>query len=105
MKYGKPDEIQEVFDDPSAPPYEIWFYNKLVSTGQNNVRFVFYNPDLIENGHRLLHSTARGEWNNPKWEVMLYSNASNEIQGGNPVDATRMQDNWGRQARRLYNDF
>ncbi len=105
LKYGKPDEIQEVFDDPSAPPYEIWFYNKLVSTGQNNVRFVFYNPDLIENGHRLLHSTARGEWNNPKWEVMLYSNASNEIQGGNPVDATRMQDNWGRQARRLYNDF
>lgn len=105
LKYGKPDDIRAVIDEPSAPPYEIWFYNKLTRTNQNNVRFIFYNPSLIENGHVLLHSTARGEWNNPKWEVMLYSNSSNEIQGGNPVDGNTMQDNFGRQARRLYNDF
>jgi len=105
LKYGKPDDIREVFDEPSAPPYEIWFYNTLVSTGQNNVRFVFYNPSLVENGHILLHSTARGEWNNPKWEVMLYSNSNSQIQGGNPVDGNRTQDNFGKQARRLYDDF
>lgn len=105
LKYGKPDDIRAVVDEPSAPPYEIWFYNKLTRTNQNNVKFIFYNPSLIENGHVLLHSTARGEWNNPKWEVMLYSNSGNEIQGGNPVDANTMQDNFGRQARRLYNDF
>lgn len=105
LKYGKPDDIRAVVDEPSAPPYEIWFYNKLTRTNQNNVKFIFYNPSLIENGHVLLHSTARGEWNNPKWEVMLYSNSGDEIQGGNPVDGNTMQDNFGRQARRLYNDF
>jgi len=105
LKYGKPDDIREMVDEPSAPPYEIWFYNKITRTNQNNVKFIFYNPSLIENGHQLLHSTARGEWNNPKWEVMLYSNSGNEVMGGNSIDATGMQDNFGRQARRLYNDF
>lgn len=105
LKYGKPDDIQSVNDDPSAPPYEIWFYNKLIQTNQSNVKFVFYNPSLAENGHVLLHSTARGEWNNPKWEVMLYRNASNEQEGDNYIDATRMQDNWNRHARRFYDDF
>lgn len=105
LKYGKPDDIQIVNDDPSAPPYEIWFYNKLIQTNQTNVKFVFYNPSLIDNGHVLLHSTARGEWNNPKWEVQLYRHAPNEIQGDNYIDATRMQDNWNRHARRFYDDF
>lgn len=105
MKYGKPDDIQAIVDDPTAPPYEIWFYNKLISTNQSNVKFVFYNPSLIENGHTLLHSTARGEWNNPKWEVMLYKNSPNQIQGDNFIDGSQMQDNWGRNARRYFDDY
>jgi GWxTD domain-containing protein len=105
LKYGKPDDIREVEDEPSAPPYEIWFYNKIIATNQNNVRFVFYNPSLIKNGHILLHSTARGEWNNPKWEAVLYSKSNSDIQGGNPVDGNEVRDNFGHQARRLYNDF
>ena len=105
LKYGKPDDIREVEDEPSAPPYEIWFYNKIIATNQNNVRFVFYNPSLIKNGHILLHSTARGEWNNPKWEAVLYSKSNSDIQGGNPVDGNQVRDNFGHQARRLYNDF
>jgi GWxTD domain-containing protein len=105
LKYGKPDDIQTVNDDPTAPPYEIWFYNKLVQTNQSNVKFIFYNPSLASNGHVLLHSTARGEWNNPKWEVMLYRNAPDEMEGDNYLDGTRMRDNWNRNARRFYDDF
>ncbi len=105
LKYGKPDDIQTVNDDPTAPPYEIWFYNKLVQTNQSNVKFIFYNPSLAENGHVLLHSTARGEWNNPKWEVMLYRNAPDELEGDNYIDGNRMKDNWNRNARRFYDDF
>jgi GWxTD domain-containing protein len=105
MKYGKPDDIQAIIDDPTAPPYEIWFYNKLVTTNQSNVKFIFYNPTLIENGHTLLHSTARGEWNNPKWEVMLYSNSPNQREGDNFIDGNQMQDNWGRNARRYFDDY
>jgi GWxTD domain-containing protein len=105
LKYGKPDDIQAVNDDPSAPPYEIWFYNRLVQTNQSNVKFVFYNPSLASNGHVLLHSTARGEWNNPKWEVMLYRYVPDQMEGDNQMDGTRMQDNWNRNARRYYDDF
>jgi GWxTD domain-containing protein len=105
LKYGKPDDMQIVNDDPTAPPYEIWLYNKLMTTNQSNVKFIFYNPTLVHNGHVLLHSTARGEWNNPKWETMLYKNAPNERQGDNYMDGNRMQDNWNRHARRFFDDF
>jgi GWxTD domain-containing protein len=105
LKYGKPDDIQAINDDPSAPPYEIWFYNSLVQTNQSNVKFVFYNPSLASNGHVLLHSTARGEWNNPKWEVMLYRYVPDQMEGDNYMDGNRMQDNWNRHARRYYDDF
>ncbi|MFZ1677404.1 MAG: GWxTD domain-containing protein, partial [Saprospiraceae bacterium] len=58
LKYGKPDDVITVEDEPSAPPYEIWFYTSFPSTHQNNVRFLFYNPSLSRNGFTLLHSTA-----------------------------------------------
>ena len=28
MKYGKPNDMVSVDNDPSAPPYEIWVYNE-----------------------------------------------------------------------------
>ncbi len=105
MKYGVPSDIASVEDEQSAPPYEIWFYNQFPQTAQNNVKFVFYNPGLSTNGFVLLHSTARGEINNPRWEVDLYSNAPNDLQGSNYIDGTRVQDNIGRQARRIFDSF
>ncbi len=105
MKYGAPNDIVTVEDEPSAPPYEIWFYYAFPSTNQNNVKFLFYNPSLATNGHRLLHSTARGELNNPRWEVELYRNAPNEIDGGDYIEGTRMQRNINRQARRLFESY
>lgn len=103
MKYGQPDDMISVEDDPTAPPYEIWTYNDFKATNQTNVKFIFYNPTLINNGHRLLHSTARGEVNNPRWKVELYKNAPNDI-NGNSIDATEVKDNWNRNASRLFND-
>jgi GWxTD domain-containing protein len=104
LKYGRPDDLTAVENDPSAPPYEIWTYYQFPRTRQQNVKFVFWNPSLAGNGHQLLHSSARGERNNPRWQVDLYSRqAPNELDG-NPVDANSMQDNWGRNAPRIYND-
>ena len=104
MKYGVPSDVVTVEDEQSAPPYEIWFYNQFPQTNQNNVKFLFYNPNLTTNGYKLLHSTARGQINNPQWEVELYRNAPNDVQG-NPIDATQMQSNIGRHARRLFESF
>ncbi|RMD73925.1 MAG: GWxTD domain-containing protein, partial [Bacteroidetes bacterium] len=105
IKYGAPDDIVTVEDDPDAPPYEIWSYNYLPRTGQTNVKFLFYNPSLAGGDFRLLHSTARGEINNPRWEVELYRNSPTEIEGTNYLDGTVMQDKMGRRARRLMKDF
>lgn len=105
MKYGQPDDIVREENDPSAPPYEIWSYNFVELTRQPNVRFIFYNPSLAGGDFRLLHSTVRGELYNPQWEVELYRDAPNEIDGTNFIDGTEMQDNFGRQARRRLRDF
>ncbi|MBK8490310.1 MAG: GWxTD domain-containing protein [Saprospirales bacterium] len=102
LKYGRPDDMLKEDNDPAAPPYEIWVYNSFPVTNQTNVRFIFYNPSLAPNDFQLLHSTARGELNNPQWEIQLYRNSPTQIQGDDPFSATEMQDNFGRQARKRF---
>jgi GWxTD domain-containing protein len=104
MKYGRPDDMITVEDEPSAPPYEIWIYYDFPATKQSNVKFIFYNPSLVANGHTLLHSTARGEVNNPKWQIELYRDAPNDFQGDNSFDATEIGNGINRNAVRLFND-
>lgn len=107
MKYGAPSDYVTVETDPFAPPYEIWFFNQFPQTGQNNVKFVFYNPSLVTNGFVMLHSTARGEVNNPRWEVDLYRDSSvnpDPVNGGF-IDGTQMGDGDGKAARRIYDSF
>ncbi len=105
MKYGKPDDIVTVEDDPVAPPYEIWVYYNFPVTKQSNVKFLFYNQSLAGDDYRILHSNARGELNNPRWQTTLYKNAPNEIDGDNYNDATSMKDNFNRRASRYLEDF
>lgn len=106
MKYGRPDDVVHVEDDPAAPPYEIWVYYNFPVTQQRNVKFLFYNPSLAGEDYVTLHSTARGEINNPKWETILYKrNAQNEFAGDNDWDATEMQRNVNRNARVYFEDY
>ncbi len=104
IKYGAPDDIVTEENEPSAPPYQIWIYNDFPYTKQTNVKFLFYDPSLSVGGYVLLHSTARGEINNPRWEVELYRDAPNEIDG-NFLDGTQMKDNFRRNARRYFREF
>ncbi len=105
MKYGQPSDIENRETDPTAPPYEIWSYNHLEMTGQNNVRFVFYNPSLAAGDYVLLHSDVIGELNNPNWARELYRDAPNDIEGSNYFDGTGVQDNFNRNANRLFRDY
>jgi len=103
LKYGRPNNIITVEDEPSAPPYEIWIYNFMPETQETNVRFLFYNPSLVANDFKLLHSTCRGEINNPRWEVDLYIDDT-QGQNNNYLDARTTQDNFNRNARRYFTD-
>ncbi|MCF8238424.1 MAG: GWxTD domain-containing protein [Saprospiraceae bacterium] len=106
MKYGQPNDIVQVEDEPHAPPYEIWIYDEFPFTGQRNVKFLFYNPNLAPGDFQLLHSTARNERQNPRWEIELYEKAgATEIQGTNIQDATGVRDQYYRNAKRYFNDF
>lgn len=106
IRFGRPDDLIRVEDDPSAPPYEIWVYYNFPQTSQRNVKFLFYNPSLAGEDFILLHSTARGEINNPRWEVALYGrNAGQQIEGDNYHDASTMQRGLGRNARTFFDSF
>ncbi len=73
LKYGAPNSRNQSTHEANAYPYEIWWYYNLKN--QRNVRFVFYNPDLVTDNFVLLHSEAFGEPSNPQWrfEIMKRS--------------------------------
>ena len=105
LRFGQASDVVHVEDEPGAPPYEIWIYYKFPATGQNNVKFLFYNPSLAGEDYILLHSTARGEIQNPKWERELYRRNSREYTDENYHDATTVERNSGRNARTYFEDF
>lgn len=81
LQYGAPDQRSKVDFEPSAYPYEIWEYYRLVDKSlavtypdnkQSNKKFVFYNPDMVTNKYSLIHSTAQGEIYNTRWEFLIH---------------------------------
>ncbi len=64
--YGAPDYIDRYPNEPEIKPYVIWHYYEV----QGGVQFVF--GDVIGLGdYQLLHSTMRGEIQNPDYRKML----------------------------------
>lgn len=106
LRYGRPNKTIMVDDEPNGVPYEIWYYAHMPETNQTDVRFIFYNPSLAHRDFRLLHSTCYQERNNPRWVADLYRKYSeNELNGYNMIDSDDVKDNWGRRAKRLFNEF
>ncbi len=78
LQYGPPDKRQEYPSEPNAYPYEIWLYYRLVDKSnlqpiQTNKQFIFFNRDLVSNNYRILHSDARGETKDARWQMKLHS--------------------------------
>ena len=69
LQYGPPSSIQQRETSATDYPYEIWQYNKIGSF--SNKRFIFYNPDLVSNSYKLLHSDMIGETKNLNWQQVL----------------------------------
>jgi GWxTD domain-containing protein len=69
LQYGAPNSIFESPYDAHSLPYEIWHYYYCVD--QSNVKFVFYNRDLVSNDFELIHSDKRGEFQDPLWKVKI----------------------------------
>ena len=101
LKYGMPDKIMESPNEPNAYPYEIWFYYEVEH--QRNIRFVFMTKDTAASDYQLIHSNMRGEVQNPRWQMEIYSRLGlgNTEQG---VDQTEFNEGWGSHASDLYNN-
>jgi GWxTD domain-containing protein len=94
LQYGPPNTIVSETTDPNSYPYEIWHYYK--AGEQTNRRFVFYSTDLSSNMYRLLHSDARGELQEPNWELKLHSRSQ---QFGVDFDQGNSFDTYGSQTK------
>ena len=99
LKYGAPNFISEVKDDPESYPYEIWHYLKLDI--QTNKKFVFYCPELITQNYKLLHSDAKGEIYNSHWDLVLHSRGQ---QYGNDFDIEKSGDIYGSKTKENFNN-
>ncbi|HKC68135.1 MAG TPA: GWxTD domain-containing protein [Bacteroidia bacterium] len=103
LQYGAPSAAQQVPSEPDSYPYEIWQYYKLKnpSTGQfqSNKKFVFYNPTLDGKCFKLLHSDARGEMRDDRWQIKL-KQRNNQIMD---YDQTTPQSSYGDGASDLFN--
>jgi GWxTD domain-containing protein len=101
LQYGAPTNINQREISSSEYPYEIWMYNKI---GQfSNRRFIFYNPDLVNNAYRLLHSDMLGELKNPSWPQILSSRNTNKGNVDNPNQ--NVQDHWGGNSDDLFRQY
>jgi len=83
LKHGAPNFVTDQPVGTSAYPYMIWHYYKIGT--QSNIRFVFYNPDLVTNDYPLLHSDLNGEIKNNNWqqEILKRNNSNSDLQQRN----------------------
>lgn len=98
LQYGSPTLITSREVSDSEYPYEIWRYNKIGAF--SNKRFIFYNPDLVNNTYRLLHSDMVGELKNNGWPQEL--SKRNTRNGGIDNPNGNVIDKWGQNS---LNDF
>jgi GWxTD domain-containing protein len=101
LQYGSPTNIIIKETSPSEYPYEIWQFNKIGAF--SNRRFIFYNPDLVNNTYRLLHSDMIGELKNPGWPQILSTRNSNDGNVQNPNGD--LQDHWGGNSNDLFRQY
>lgn len=71
LKYGEPNSIVDMPNEPESYPFQIWHYYK---AGRfTDRRFVFYDPELLRREYALLHSDVPGEIRNPRWDLIIHS--------------------------------
>ncbi len=100
LKYGAPDFVMDRPSEPSAYPYQIWKYYRIGNF--SNIRFIFYNPDLVTNDYPLLHSELRGELQNYRWQHDLHKRDSPNTNIDDPNDGNK--NHYGGQSGIYFNN-
>ncbi|HBF89204.1 MAG TPA: hypothetical protein DDX39_11230 [Bacteroidales bacterium] len=98
LQYGPPNTINEEKYETSSYPYEIWQYNEIA--GKTNRKFLFYNPDLVDDDYVLLHSDMPGEISNKNWQMHLHKR---DVPFYNH-DQENVDDYYGNQSKILFDN-
>lgn len=98
LQYGAPNYIITRESSPSDYPYEIWQYDKIKQ--YSNKRFIFYNPDLVNNNYKLLHCDMIGELQNYRWQQALAKRNSPNRNIDDPNDGNN--SHFGGESLELY---
>ena len=98
LQYGAPNYIIARESSPSDYPYEIWQYDKI--NQYSNKRFIFYNPDLVNNNYKLLHCDMIGELQNYRWQQALAKRNSANRNIDDPNDGNN--NHFGGQSLELF---
>ncbi len=101
LQYGSPTNVIIKEVSPTEYPYEIWQYNKIGVF--SNKRFIFYNPDLVNNAYRLLHSDMLGELKNPAWPQILSKRSTVDGNIDNPN--SNVQQHFGGGSNDLFRQY
>ena len=101
LKYGSPTAINSRETSPSEYPYEIWQYDKIKQF--SNKRFIFYNPDLVNNHYQLLHSDMQGELKNFRWQQAITKRNSPNQNIDDPNDGNK--DHFGGESQDVFKQF
>lgn len=101
LQYGSPTNVVIKEVSPTEYPYEIWQYNKIGVF--SNKRFIFYNPDLVNNAYRLLHSDMLGELKNPSWPQILSKRSTVDGNIDNPN--SNVQQHFGGGSNDLFRQY
>ncbi|MFT5860351.1 MAG: GWxTD domain-containing protein [Flavobacteriaceae bacterium] len=101
LQYGSPTNIIVKDNNMNEYPFEIWQYNKIGR--MSNKRFIFYNPDLVNNAYRILHSDVVGELKNPGWQQELSKRNTGNGDIDNPNGS--VQDQFGGNAIDYYDQY
>ena len=101
LQYGSPSSLIVRETSASEYPYEIWQYDKIGM--YSNRRFIFYNPDLVNNTHRLLHSDMLGEIKNQGWQQVLMKRHTDAENIDNPNG--KVQRQFGDNSNDLFRQY
>ncbi len=102
LQYGLPDSRQPVVNDANNYPYEIWQYYRIPDVGgksQSNRMFVFADFQMTSLEYKLIHSTARGEVNDPRWQIRLQKRMLNSVN----LDNEKSVEGQGNNADEFFN--
>ncbi len=93
LQYGTPNDVVASNNEPGAYPYTIWQYYSFSET-QQNVKFVFYQPNVADNDFELIHSDANGELRDERWKIKVMTQFKEQNDGMN-FDNSNVRDHFG----------